>query len=109
MRRRHSAPESISIDLIFERDDRRKEEKIERLTKGANDKQWKIRVPKKLSVKQKMEYVAKHRDDKIRDVAKALGIAESYVKKLRVLAGVSKKVTNRAPKNSKRKAVDYSL
>ena len=109
MRRRHSAPESINIDLIFERDDRRKEEKIERLTKGANDKQWKIRVPKKLSVKQKMEYVVKHRDDKIREVAKALGVAESYVKKLRGLAGVSKKVPNRAPKNFKRKSVDYSL
>ena len=109
MRRRHSTPESNSIDLIFERDDRRKEEKIERLTKGANDKQWKIRVPKKLSVKQKMEYVVKHRDDKIREVAKALGVAESYVKKLRGLAGVSKKVPNRAPKNLKLKPMEYSL
>ena len=109
MRRRHSTPESISIDLIFERDDRRKEEKIERLTKGANDKQWKIRVPKKLSVKQKIDYVIKHRHDQIRDVAKALGIAESYVKKLRRVAGVSKEVPSRAPKNFKRKFVDYSL
>ena len=109
MRRRHSTPESISIDLIFERDDRRKEEKIERLTKGANDKQWKIRVPKKLSVKQKMEYVVKHRDDKIREVAKTLGISESYVKKLRGLAEVSKKVPGRAPQKNKHKPVEYSI
>ena len=109
MRRRHSTPDNISIDFIFERDDRQRKEKIVQLIKGANDKQWKIRVPKKLSVKQKMEYVVKHRDDKIREVAKALGVAESYVKKLRGLAGVSKKVPNRAPKNFKRKSVDYSL
>lgn len=109
MRRRHSTPDNISIDLIFERDDRRKEKKIERLIKGVNDKQWKIRVPKKLSVKQKMDYVIKHRDDQIRDVAKALGIAESYVKKLRRVAGVSKKVPSRAPKNLKLKPMEYSL
>ena len=108
MRRRRSTPDNISIDLIFERDDHRQEEKIERLVKGANDKQWKIRVPKKLSVKQKKEYVVKHRDDKIRDVAKALGIAESYVKKLRNRTGVSPKVPSRAPKHPKRKPVEYS-
>ena len=109
MRRRHSSPADTSIDLIFERDDRRHKEQVVRLIKGINDKQWKIRVGKKLSVKKKLEYVIKHRGDHIRDVAKTLGISESYVKKLRGLAEVSKKVPGRAPQKNKHKPVEYSI
>ena len=56
-----------------------------------------------------MPQIIPHKDMKLKKVAITLGISESYVNKLRGLAGVSKKVLNRAPKYPKRKAVDYSV
>ena len=55
------------------------------------------------------KYIKQHKDMEIKEAAIALGVSISYVKKLRGLAGVSKKVPSRAPKYPKRKPVEYSV
>lgn len=109
LQRKSDTPEAINIDLIIERDDVEHKKHTVRLTKGPKDSQWRHRPSQRLSVEEKIKYIKQHKGMEIKEVAITLGISESYVKKLRGLAGVSKKVPSRAPKYPKRKAVDYSV
>ena len=109
LQRKSDTPEATNIDLIFERDDIENKIHTVRLMRNRQDKFWKHRAVRKLSVKEKIQYIKQHKDMELKKVAIALGISESYVKKLRGLAGVSKKVPSRAPKYPKRKPVEYSV
>ena len=108
LQRKSDTPEATNIDLVFERDDIENKIHTVRLTRNSQDKIWKYRAVRKLSVKEKIQFIKQHKDMELKKIAIALGISESYVKKLRGLAGVSKKVPNRAPKHPKRKPVEYS-
>ena len=109
MQRQDSAPEQVCLDLITVRNDidRRKDDRL--LAMAVGDKQWRTRGAEKTSVAEKINYIRQHRNKKIRDLAVALGISVPYVKKLRVKAGVSKKIPNRAPKCPKRKSPYCSI
>ena len=109
IQRQTDTAEGTNIDLIFERDDIEHKKHTVRLTKGPKDRQWRHRPSQRLSVEEKIKYIKQHKGIEIKEVAIALGVSISYVKKLRGLAGVSKKVPSRAPKNSKVKPVDYSI
>ena len=109
IQRHTDTTEGANIDLVFERDDIEHKKHTVRLTKGPKDRQWRHRPSQRLSVEEKIKYIKQHKGIEIKEVAIALGVSISYVKKLRGLAGVSKKVPSRAPKNSKVKLVDYSI
>lgn len=109
MQRERSESTDIAINLIYERDDINRQKRIERLIKGIKDKRWKNRPIKKMTVKEKLQYVTRHRNDPLQEIAENLGISISYVKKLRGLAGVSNKIPARAPKHPRRKPADYSI
>ena len=109
IQRQTDTAEGTNIDLIFERDDIEHKKHTVRLTKGTKDRQWRHRPSQRLSVKEKIMYIKQHKGMEIKEVAIALGVSISYVKKLRGLAGVSKKVPSRAPKYPKRKPVEYSV
>ena len=109
VQRQNSDPEQVYIDLVTIRNDIDRKRDSCQLVMAASDRQWKIRGAEKTSVADKITYIKQHRNKRIRDVAIALGISESYVKRLRGRAGVSKKVPSRAPKYPKRKALEYSL
>lgn len=109
MQRQDSSPEQVYLDLITIRNDiaRRKDDRL--LAMAIGDKQWKTRGVEKTSVAEKINYIRRHRNKKIQDLVVTLGISESYAKKLRVKAGVSKKVPSRAPKYPKRKSPYRSI
>lgn len=109
MQRQDSAPEQVYLDLITIRNDiaRRKDDRL--LAMAIGDKQWKTRGAEKTSVAEKINYIRRHRNKKIQDLVVTLGISESYAKKLRVKAGVSKKIPSRAPKYPKRKSPYRSI
>ena len=109
IQRQTDTAEGTNIDLIFERDDIEHKKHTVRLTKGPKDRQWRHRPSQRLSVEEKIRYIKQHKGKKIKEIAIALGVSLSYVKKLRGLAGVSKKVPSRAPKYPKRKPVEYSV
>ena len=109
IQRQADTAEGTNIDLIFERDDIEHKKHTVRLTKGPKDRQWRHRPSQRLSVEEKIRYIKQHKGKKIKEIAIALGVSLSYVKKLRGLAGVSKKVPSRAPKYPKRKPVEYSV
>lgn len=109
VQRQDSDPEQVSIDLVTIRNDIDRKKDSCRLVMAVSDRQWKTRGAEKTSVVDKIAYIKQHRNKRIRDVAVALGISESYVKRLRSKAGVSKKVPGRAPKYPKRKALEYSF
>lgn len=104
MQRQNSDPEQMHLDLITIRNDidRRKDDRL--LAKAVGDKQWKTRGAEKTSVAEKINYIRRHRNKTIRDLVAALGISESYAKKLRVKAGVSTKMPSRAPKLPRHKS-----
>ena len=109
VQRQKCDPEQVYIDLVTIRNDIDRKKDNRQLVMAASDRQWKTRGAEKTSVADKITYIKQHRNKRIRDVATALGISESYVKRLRGRAGVSKKVPSRAPKYPKRKALEYSL
>lgn len=109
IQRQTDTAEGTNIDLVFERDDIEHKKHTVRLAKGPKDRQWRHRPSQRLSVKEKIMYIKQHKGMEIKEVAIALGVSISYVKKLRGLAGVSKKVPSRAPKHPKRKSVVYSI
>ena len=109
MQRQPSDPAQVYIDLITMRNDIGRKMDNRQLAMAVRDKQWKTRGAEKTSVAEKINYIRRYCHKKIRDVAVALGISESYVKRLRGKAGVSKKVPSRAPKypKCKPKQTDY--
>ena len=107
MQRKVCQPDSISLDLYVERDDIKRKNKVIKLIKAYTDHQWKIRAVK-TSVSEKLQYIAKHPNKPIKDIALALGISESYVKKLRREAGIAKEIPARGNRNFKKPSL-YSL
>lgn len=107
MQRNPCQPDSISLDLHVERDDIKRKNKTIKLIKAYADQQWKMRTVK-TSTSEKLQYIKKYQNKTIKNIALALGISESYVKKLRREAGIAKEIPARGNRNFKKPSL-YSL
>ena len=93
--------------MHVERDDIKRKNKTIKLIKAYADQQWKMRTVK-TSTSEKLQYIKKYQNKTIKNIALALGISESYVKKLRREAGIAKEIPARGNRNFKKPSL-YSL